>query len=210
MDGGICINEWLIQEGFLVLEADPPPDAAPVRFEDLHVDWSRTRAWGEGGYYGRLFLNVKGREPAGVVAPEDFEAVRHDLASRLESLGDERGRPIGTRCLIPQDLYDNTRGFPPDLIVYFGDLSWRSVGSVGWNAIHVFENDTGPDDANHAQDGMFLYSQGRRDLGGQECHDLHLLQMAPTVLELLDMSVPFDMKMPPIDAVVDQKSRALR
>ena len=33
--------------------------------KDAEIDWSQTLAWGDGGYYGRLFLNVKGREPQG-------------------------------------------------------------------------------------------------------------------------------------------------
>src|SRR5439155_23923394 len=52
---------------------------------------------------------------------------------------------------------------PPDLIVYFGDLNWRSVGSVGHGTVWTHENDTGPDDANHAQLGMAIFADvGRR------------------------------------------------
>jgi len=29
--------------------------------KEAPIDWSRTVAWGDGGYYGRLFLNVRGR-----------------------------------------------------------------------------------------------------------------------------------------------------
>ena len=46
---------------------------------------------------------------------------------------------------------------PPDLVVYLGDLNWRSAGSVGVDSIYLYENDTGPDDANHAQDGIFIW-----------------------------------------------------
>ena len=45
---------------------------------------------------------------------------------------------------------------PPDLIVYFGDLHWRSVGSVGLRSLYTFENDTGPDEANHDWHGIFI------------------------------------------------------
>ena len=38
----------------------------------------------------------------------------------------------------------------------FGDLLWRSVGQVGTGTVHVFENDTGPDDANHAHEGLYV------------------------------------------------------
>ncbi len=57
----------------------------------------------------------------------------------------------------PEELYREVRGVAPDLIVYFGDLYWRSVGTVGGGKIHTFENDTGPDGANHAQNGMIIW-----------------------------------------------------
>ena len=71
MDGGICLNEWLWREGWLHLRT-PPPDGRITPFEQLDIDWSRTRAWGSGGYYGRVFLNVAGREPQGCIPPEAY------------------------------------------------------------------------------------------------------------------------------------------
>ena len=62
MEGGICINEWLINNGYLKL-THYPAQVTPIN--KLIVDWKRTIAWGEGGYYGRLFMNVKDREPKG-------------------------------------------------------------------------------------------------------------------------------------------------
>jgi predicted AlkP superfamily phosphohydrolase/phosphomutase len=202
MDGGICLNEWLIREGYLVLSEPPDTTQGVVRFDALKVDWSKTRAWGEGGYYGRLFLNMRGREPEGIVPPEDCTALLSEIGAKLEVLGDENGNPISTRYFQPQAIYRQVNGIPPDLLIYFGNLSWRSIGTVGWNRIHVFENDTGPDDANHAQHGIFIYSDPQRDLGGVELSDLHLMQIAPTVLHLLGIDIPADMQMPPIDAVV--------
>ncbi len=48
-------------------------------------------AWGEGGYYSRIFLNVKGREPEGVIDPADYERVREELRKGLEAITDEKG-----------------------------------------------------------------------------------------------------------------------
>ena len=112
--------------------------------------------WADGGYYSRIFLNVRGREPQGVIAPEDYEAMRAELIAKLEALGDEQGASIGTRVYRPEDLYHEVNGVAPDLIAYFGNLTWRSIGSVGDGRIHVRENDTGPDDANHAKMGIAI------------------------------------------------------
>ena len=84
-------------------------------------------------------------------------------------------------------------GVAPDLIVYFGDLAWRSVGTVGGDeGIHTFENDTGPDDANHAQDGLLIMAGPGIEAGPVD--GMHLLDVAPTVLELLGIEVPESMR----------------
>jgi predicted AlkP superfamily phosphohydrolase/phosphomutase len=189
MDGGICVNEWLRQEGYLVLRDEPK---GAVRLTPDLIDWPRTTAWGEGGYYSRVFLNVEGREPEGKVAPGDYERVRGELKEKLEALGDDEGRPIGTVAHRPEDLYDEQKGIPPDLLVYFGDLYWRSVGQVGTGTVHVFENDTGPDDANHAHEGLYVLAAEGVPAGERPVRDLR--DIAPTILDLLGEPVPADME----------------
>jgi predicted AlkP superfamily phosphohydrolase/phosphomutase len=190
MDGGIRVNEWLRREGLLATLA--PPNGV-AKLDDVGVDWSRTVAWGEGGYYARVFMNVRGREPEGTVDPEQYEQVRDDLAARLAAIPDEQGRPIGTKVFKPEDIYPEVNGVAPDLIVHFGDLLWRSVGTIGGDeGVHTFENDTGPDDANHAQEGLFILAGARIPAAGRT--DAHLLDIAPTVLELLGIDRPGSMR----------------
>jgi predicted AlkP superfamily phosphohydrolase/phosphomutase len=190
MDGGIRVNEWLRGEGLLATLREPN---GTERLADVGVDWPRTPAWGDGGYYARIFLNVRGREPEGTIAPENYERVRDDIARRLEAIPDEIGRPIGTHAYKPEELYEQVGGVAPDLIVHFGDLFWRSVGTIGGDeGIHTFENDTGPDDANHAQDGLLIISGPGIEPGPR--HGMHLLDVAPTVLELLGLGVPSGMR----------------
>jgi predicted AlkP superfamily phosphohydrolase/phosphomutase len=189
IDGGICVNEWLRQEGYLTLKEEP---TEPARLAPELIDWERTVAWGEGGYYCRLFLNVAGREPQGTVAPEDYERVRDELKRKLEALGDEQGRPISTVAHKPEDLYREQNGVPPDLMIYFGDLLWRSVGQVGTGTVHVFENDTGPDDANHAHEGLYVLVADGVPAG--PAPERALYDVAPTLLELLGEPVPSAME----------------
>ncbi|MBK9127620.1 MAG: alkaline phosphatase family protein [Phycisphaerales bacterium] len=153
MDGGLCINDWLIQEGLLALKSLP---TAPQPFDLAAVDWSRTRVWGEGGYYARLYVNKAGREPRGIVSDAEYEPLVCEVRRRLEGLVDHRDRPMGNRAYRPAELYRATNGAAPDLIALLGDLHWRGVGSVGNPSLYVFDADAGPDDANHAQQGMHI------------------------------------------------------
>lgn len=190
MEGGICINEWLMEKGYLTLE-ERPQEMVP--FSEVKIDWDRTTAWGEGGYYCRLFLNVKGREPRGTIERSRYYEVRDRLKRELEGLTDDEGNTIGTRVFKPDEIYPVVNGIAPDLIVYFGDLRWRSVGSVGIGSIHTFENDTGPDEANHSQYGIFIMGGAGMKARGK-VSGLHVMDVAPTVLNLLGLRVPEDME----------------
>ena len=118
--------------------------------------------------------------------------MRNELKERLETLGDDQGRPIGTVAHRPEELYAEARGIAPDLLVYFGDLYWRSVGLVGTGTVHVFENDTGPDDANHAHEGLYVLVADGVPAGRGPERALH--DVAPTLLELLGEAAPADME----------------
>ena len=194
MIGGVCFNEWLIREGYLVLKSRPDK---PKPVEQCDVDWSQTRAWGSGGYYARLMINVREREPQGIVERgTEYEHLRTELIRKLEELPDHEGKLMSTSAVRPENVYSEVRGFPPDLFVYFGNLSWRSVGSI-WpetpNSIYTFENDTGPDDANHDWHGIFVMKEAQ-GLSSVEAQGLNLKDVAPTVLSLLNVEVPADME----------------
>jgi predicted AlkP superfamily phosphohydrolase/phosphomutase len=189
MDGGICINEWLIREGYLKVHHYP---TEPKRLEEVAIDWNHTMAWGEGGYHGRIFLNVRGREPRGIISPSDYEKVRQELIDKIIAFEDPCGTNIGSRVYRPEMIYQKEiRGIPPDLTVYFGDLAWRSVGSIGLNEIYTFENDTGPDEANHNWEGIFLANRHAASLIGAipgYQQGLHLSQIAHMVLKMFSQN----------------------
>lgn len=196
MKGAICINEWLIEKGYLSLKDYPDH---PMRLDIALIDWSKTSAWGDGGYYGRLFINMKERESHGVVHKRNYEAFRDRIKEEIEAIPDEAGLPIGTRVFKPEEAYRATKNIPPDLIVYFGDLDWRSAGTVGHRRIHLFENDTGPDDANHSEEGIFILKDGSDRLSGtslrsgKRIEKVSIYDIAPTVLDFFGLPIPDDM-----------------
>lgn len=190
LDGGFCVNEWLVREGLLVLN-EYPKEIAP--FSQLSVNWEKTKVWSEGGYYARVFFNVKGREPNGVIDQTDYEKFRDEIKAKFEATTDEEGRSLCTRVYKPNEIYRTVRNIAPDLIVHFGDLYWRSIGGVGYEKLHVQENDTGPDDCNHAQHGSFILAAPGNPLAG-EMLDTHILDIAPTLLELGGYDVPNTMQ----------------
>jgi predicted AlkP superfamily phosphohydrolase/phosphomutase len=188
MTGGVCFNDWLIAEGYLTLserlQGPTPIGKAPI-------DWTKTTAWGDGGYYGRLFLNVKGREAEGTIELGDYEEVRDEIAGKLAAMKGPEGAPLGNRVIKPQDAYSEVRGVAPDLLVYFGDLEWRSVGMVNMEGGEVFtyENDTGPDGANHDKKGVFVL-RGLENQPTGRAEGLNLVDVGPTLMKLYGVPEP--------------------
>lgn len=183
MVGGLFINEWLIKEGLLVLAEEVHE---PTPMSKAKVDWARTTAWAEGGYYGRIFLNVEGREPQGTVLAAHQDDVLSEIARKLEALPDDEGKPMGTRALRPHELYGQVNGIPPDLLVYVGNLRWRALATLGMGkGLYTTENDTGPDHANHGDTGIFMLSSpGLEPRTGTA---LSLYDVAPTIRGLLGL-----------------------
>jgi predicted AlkP superfamily phosphohydrolase/phosphomutase len=183
MVGGVCFNEWLAREGYLRFTEDV---TVPTAIGKAPIDWAKTAAWGDGGYYGRLFLNVKGREPQGVIEPTRYDEVRDELAATLLAMPGPDGVPIGNKVYKPDEVYRDVAGVAPDLIVYFGDLEWRSVGQIGTGDIFTYENDTGPDGANHDRTGVLVMTGAPgQPHGAQEPR--RLIDVGPSILSLFGL-----------------------
>jgi predicted AlkP superfamily phosphohydrolase/phosphomutase len=136
-------------------------------------------------------MNVKGREPSGTIAPGDYERVRNDLIAGIEAITDPNGRNIGSKAYRPEDVYRTVNGVAPDLIVYFG------------GGIYTFENDTGPDEANHDWHGIFVLSTNGAEppLRGA-LPDVSIYDVAPTLLHLLGQPVPAGLAGKPLAQLV--------
>jgi predicted AlkP superfamily phosphohydrolase/phosphomutase len=138
-------------------------------------------------------LNVEGREPQGIIPRAAYEAARDELAVALKRIPGASGEPLDTAVFKPEAVYQQVNNVAPDLMVYFGGLHWRSVGSLGHGAHFTLENDTGPDDANHAAHGLFILNEpNRRGAGQVSGHQL--MDIAPTILDRMGLPVPPDMQ----------------
>jgi predicted AlkP superfamily phosphohydrolase/phosphomutase len=190
MKGAFCINEWLIKKGYLTLKKAPEK---VVALEEAEVDWNKTIAWGWGGYHARIFFNLKGREPQGVINPSNYESLRKRLIEDIIAIKGPNGERWNTKVYAPEELYPNGKGNYPDLTVYFDDLSWRSAGTIGHGRLYLPENDRGPDDAVHSHHGIFILCDPKRRIG-RRIPDVTILDVAPTILKIMGVPVPSDME----------------
>jgi predicted AlkP superfamily phosphohydrolase/phosphomutase len=189
MLGAVRINEWLAREGWLVLRSRAE---RPVAIADCDVDWSKTRAWGEGGYHGRVFLNVRGREAEGCIDPDDAVRVRAELAAAVREMKDDAGAPLGNVVHDRDALYPGARGTPPDLTVLFGDLAYRANGTIGGAvpaSIVATDTDAGRGGCNHDHDGIVVLAGAGIDARG-ELRDAELVDVFATCCARLGIAAP--------------------
>ncbi len=84
---GFSVNTWLIRNGYLAVKGQTDPATAFTDEKYLQgFDWPRTRAYGLG--LGMIFLNLRGREGQGIVAPEDAPALIEEIRGKLREVAD--------------------------------------------------------------------------------------------------------------------------
>jgi predicted AlkP superfamily phosphohydrolase/phosphomutase len=184
---GVNLNVWLQRHGYLTLK-DGSSGAGDWLAD---VDWARTRAYALG--LTGLFLNQRGREAQGIVAPgAEAAALKAELAARLGGLVDDETGDVAIN-----ELFDTARIYhgpylanAPDLVVGYNAgyrVSWDCA--TGQVAGPVFADNLKAWSGDHCVDprlvpGVFFCSQ-RIDRD-----DPTLLDLAPTALRLFGLEVP--------------------
>ncbi len=126
------------------------------------IDWSKTQAFSE-GKEGDIFVNLKGRDPHGVVEPgAAYEAVRNRIIKRLQRLADPAtGERAVERVYTREEQYDGPWvPWAPDLMIYWRNTSYMPIEEDG-DCISVFvprmrEHMDWPTTGNHRMDGMLF------------------------------------------------------
>ncbi len=150
------LNTWLKEAGYLAVR-NPNMKNDPGMF--VNVDWTRTRAYGVG--MNGLYVNVKGREPNGIVEPGDRRALMKEIADEITRFIDPKtGKPAVGRAYQREEFFKD-RGeieIGPDIVIGFakgtGGSGQSSLGAVPaellkdnteeWTGDHGMVHDTVP------------------------------------------------------------------
>ncbi len=167
-----------------------------------NVDWARSSAYSFGRHYGSLFLNVKGREPEGSVEPADYERTRDEIAQMLLAWRDpELGRPLVSRAIRREEVYHGARfDEAPDLILLPEDDADIFYGLSDFGSSRIWD-ETYRYSGMHRDNGMFV-AAGPLVRGGAPAPDASIVDLAPTILYLLDREIPADMDGRVLDEVL--------
>jgi len=194
LDGLVNLNEWLIKEGYMVLEEYPP---GLTCFENLKVDWKKTRAWAKGNV-GQLYINLKGREAGGIVDPSGYDALLEEIGAGLKKIAGEKESPLETRVYKRGDIHSGPlASYGPDLFVTFDGYRWHTSDAVGSSQLYSGPVMPGPEYGGHGCKGYFCLAGPGIEAGGEK-QDISLLDLAPTILFILGEPVPVEMEGKPI------------
>ncbi len=191
MDGRFNLNDWLIKEGYLVLK-ETPTEPTKLRFDN--VDWSKTRVYAVGAYFGRLYFNKISRDPDnGILQEGEVEPLQNELITKLTAIQSDRGEELQTPTYKPQDIYEGPYAKNgPDLYVYFDNLRWGVNNDVGNEGMYSQKTTKGSDDAGHAPTGMFCVSHP--SFRKNYCTDMTVLDVLPTIFKVMGLHVPSDFR----------------
>jgi predicted AlkP superfamily phosphohydrolase/phosphomutase len=191
---GLNVNTWLRAHGYLVQGMTAPGREDEDFFPG--VDWTRTRAYALGT--GQIYVNLRGREGRGVVAPgAEYQGLLDEIARGLMA---ENDPATGERFI--ERVYKGPEIFPgappdrmPDLQIAFRDgyrTSWRTP--LGGIPKDLFETNYRKWSGDHAASDVadtagVILSSSR--LGAD---DPAIVDLAPTALAFFGVPVPAEMQ----------------
>ena len=156
------------------------------------VDWSRTRAYSI-GYIGEVHINLRGREPQGIVEPgADYERTRDQVIADLRALKLPDGSPLVEHIWKKEEIYSGAHlAQAPDILFLPRNLETIAFGDFEFGSNKIVEPSYGVS-SSHRMNGIFAASGAGIKRAG-EFTGARLIDVAPTILHLLGLPVPTDM-----------------
>jgi len=157
------------------------------------VDLSKSKAYSVGGGWGRVFVNLRGKLPQGIVAPgQESDLLISDVIRRLDALKDPvTGEKLCSHVFRRDEIYEGPYvAEAPDLLYQlqprcyvfpgyeFGSNKLVS-GVSGWSADHTLNG--------------ILMMKGKDVKNGEAIVKAKVTDIAPTVLALMGVAIPSDM-----------------
>jgi predicted AlkP superfamily phosphohydrolase/phosphomutase len=181
---GLYSTDWLLKLAFL-------------SFND--VDWPRSVAYSFGRHYGPVYVNVKGREPNGIVEPgAEYDRVREQIiAAAMEFRHPRTGRRIVGRVLKREEIYHGPYlKQAPDLVLIPADPRDIFFGLADFGSNRVVDT-VYRYSGMHRDKGM-LMMMGPQVAAGAPVDEAAIQDVTPTVLHVMGVPIPSDMDGKPL------------
>jgi len=184
------LNTWLKDEGYLGIIGDQDSDSTGFL---QRVNWTNTTAYGLG--LNALYINLKGREVAGIVNPIVKNSLLREIKNNLLALKDpDSGENIITKIYEREDIYSGPYlENAPDLIIgYNRGYRASNVSASGGFTKETLIPNMGHWSGDHCMDFEFvpgILLSNKNIIAA----DPALNDLASTFLKIFNISVPEDM-----------------
>jgi predicted AlkP superfamily phosphohydrolase/phosphomutase len=159
------------------------------------------------GKEGDVFVNLKGRDPHGIVRPgAEYEAVRDQVIERLGGLLDPAtGRCAVDRVYRREELYQGPMiDYAPDLLIAWRNTMYQPTESDR-DRQHVFverwrQGMDWPTSGSHRVNGI-LFASGAGIRRGVTIEGAGIADLVPTWLAAAGLEIPADLEGQPLRAL---------
>jgi len=158
------------------------------------VDWTKTRAYSIGNF-GQIYVNLKGREPDGVVEPgAEYDAVVAEITEKLKALKDpENGEQIVAQVFRREELYEGIYAEDaPDVMFFTKEMLYKPMGLSDFSSPNLLDPVYGTT-GHHRSNGTFICYNPDLVPSGQKVEGSYIYDLAPTILHLMGNPVPQEM-----------------
>jgi predicted AlkP superfamily phosphohydrolase/phosphomutase len=161
-----------------------------LSFED--VDWSRTIAYSM-GHVGQIYINLQGREPYGSVSPDRYQEARQKVINVLYTLTDPAtGKSLVDRIIPREEAalgpYADQGADLHLILDGYKTIAFPLFATEGRVLTPQIRGDSGC----HRLHGIFI-GQGDAFARGTSVTGAKIIDLAPTILHILNIPVPEDM-----------------
>jgi predicted AlkP superfamily phosphohydrolase/phosphomutase len=192
-------------------------EARREKSRELTLDWPQTKAYmAHVGIYGFVYMNVRGREPQGMLAPEEFERERNKLIDKFKA---EKipgtDQPLFASVTKGEELYSRKQELNlPDLIVAPAEGYYPRKKLTHGNPVRVTPNYVG---GIHRPQGIYAFEGDNIVSSNGQGPAASIADIAPTLLAALGQAIPMGLAgkplthifkdKPPTSFVVDEKPK---
>jgi predicted AlkP superfamily phosphohydrolase/phosphomutase len=198
-------NSWLMQLG--LLKVKPEVEGKKRVYDSDDIDWSRTKAyttWNPG-----IFINLKGREPHGIVEYSEYEKLRDLIIAELKKLKDPEGQQYTHIADRVENIYKGDYGWYAGDVQFCGYRDASGIRVEGKKNDGLYQIDFG----GFGRDGA-IWDQPMRHFTGYHGNALtsfimtgpsikkntdvskggHMLNVMPTIMHMYGVPVPANLE----------------
>jgi len=172
-----------------------------VRAATESVDFEQSTAYMRSRTELGVRINLEGREPSGVVPPEEYDTVREELIDELAAAETPDGEPVFDE-VVPREAYFEGpyAEDAADVIVVPREFNYHMSSLLSGETFGPI-----PQPWNHKRDGL-VAARGAGVDATASLDGAHLFDVAPTVLSTLDVPPSDTMDGEPLGIVDSRES----